>query len=282
MGYINDGANASRWHISTDSEFVPDFSMSAFCLDDTGDATIYFESSYLSPEIAGFYIAEPITDSSTSTVYSHVKVYENNTALYLYKYENKWMIGETIGGEACLSFVEDDAERAIDIVSKDWHFISTSEIGDSAWTFDTSSIISKGTFPELESVYQALREHRSIKSVPDKQQYISLRNGIPMPTMGLGTGGLQEGEQTTETIKTALGLGYRLFDLAREYNNERAFADVIKSHEVEGSVFRHEVFIESKVWPTELGYQPTTDAIHTSLVLLNTNYVDLYLLHWPM
>jgi Aldo/keto reductase family len=284
VGYVNDGADTSRWHTSTETGFVPDFSMGAFCLDHTGDATVYFESSHLSPEIAGFYVTEPTSSSSTSMVYSHVKVYESNPALYLYKYEDKWMIGETVGGESCLSFVEDDAETPSDIVSNDWRFVDLAAGGENGWIFDSSRIISKGSFPELQidNIHQALREHRSLKSIPDKQQYISLRNNIPMPTMGLGTGGLQPGEQTTETLTTALGLGYRLFDLAREYNNEKAFADVVRVHEAEGSVYRNEIFIESKVWPTELGYQPTTDAIHTSLELLNSNYIDLYLLHWPV
>jgi Aldo/keto reductase family len=284
VGYVNDGADTSRWHISTETEFVPDFTMGAFCLDDTGDGTVYFESSHLSPEIAGFYVTEPTSSTSTSMVYSHVKVYESNPALYLYKYEDKWMIGETVGGESCLSFVEDDAKTPSEIVSNDWRFVDLAAGGENGWIFDSSRIISKSSFPELQidNIHQALREHRSLKSIPDKQQYISLRNNIPMPTMGLGTGGLQPGEQTTETLTTALGLGYRLFDLAREYNNEKAFAEVVRAHEAEGSVYRNEIFIESKVWPTELGYQPTTDAIHTSLELLNSNYIDLYLLHWPV
>jgi diketogulonate reductase-like aldo/keto reductase len=78
-------------------------------------------------------------------------------------------------------------------------------------------------------------------------------------------------------------LGYRLFDLAREYNNEKTFADVVRLSEHDASLpSRDQLFIASKVWPTDLGVKPTSAAIETSLEHLNSNYVDQYLLHWPV
>ena len=78
-------------------------------------------------------------------------------------------------------------------------------------------------------------------------------------------------------------LGYRLFDLAREYNNELTLAEVVKAGASDENIpMRDELFIETKVWPTDLGFEPTTMAIEMSLEHLNSNYVDLYLLHWPL
>lgn len=104
----------------------------------------------------------------------------------------------------------------------------------------------------------------------------------------------------------ALTLGYRLFDLAREYENEdivpQALQRVAQLHNAQcelprgmrthpdacraetaqaGPVARDELFLQSKVWPTELGFEPTSAAIMTSLRVLQTNYIDQYMLHWP-
>lgn len=123
--------------------------------------------------------------------------------------------------------------------------------------------------------------------------------------VGLGTGGVYL-EDALDVFTDALSLGYRLFDLAREYGNEhvipqalqraqelqaaqceqpreeRDFPDACDSQAVGARpVQRRELFLQSKVWPTELGYEPTSAAIATSLRLLQSNYVDLYMLHWP-
>lgn len=283
---INDGADKSRWHVTTDDGFAPDDTMSVFCVDEAGDSTVYFESSHLTPAIAGFYISTETSNTSEPSIYAHVRSYsEYLPQMYLYKHANRWMIGEEVNQDQCMSFVVDDASTVQGIVSNNWHFMNISDPESEAhtWTIDYSTIITKNSIGESGSidVYEALREHRSLKVIPLEQQYINLRNKIPMPTMGLGTGGLYHGEETEVTLKTALTLGYRLFDLAREYSNERAFANVLAEAQAEGVVHRSEIFIESKVWPTELGFNATTDAIHHSLELLNSNYIDLYLLHWP-
>lgn len=285
MRSINDGADKSRWQVTSDDGFIPDETMSVFCIDEAGDSTVYFESSHLTPAIAGFYISTETSDTTEPSVYSHVRSYsEYLPQMYLYKHSDRWMIGEEVNQDKCMSFVIDDASTVHGILSNDWHFMNISDPESEAqtWTIDYSTIITKNTIVESASVdvYEALREHRSLKVIPTDQQYTNLRNKIPMPTMGLGTGGLYQ-EETEKTIKTAITLGYRLFDLAREYNNERVFATVLAEAQAEGEVHRSEIFIESKVWPTELGFNATTDAIHHSLELLNSNYIDLYLLHWP-
>jgi diketogulonate reductase-like aldo/keto reductase len=103
-----------------------------------------------------------------------------------------------------------------------------------------------------------------------------MSNGVPVPQMGLGTGGIYL-ELALEVFSTAVSLGYRMFDLAREYGNEHIIKLLLK----EGRVLRGEVFLATKVWPTELGFGPTTRAISTSLSDIHTTYIDLYMLHWP-
>lgn len=288
---INDGeAQTSRWKIAINDGWQIDSTMAAFCMDDVGDSTVYFDSSHLNPAIAGFYVATSEGSAYLPPTYSHIRQDKANyPSSYMYKMENKWMIGANIGVDSCFSFIEDDALTADAITSTDWRFPNATNVATDgvSWVIDTSSIISKRTFfdrPELRisNVYEAVREVRAIKSVPKNQKYISLRNNLPMPTMGLGTGGLYQGSETFKTLTSAMKLGYRLFDLAREYNNEKVFADVIASKNLDEELpYRDELFIETKVWPTDLGFIPTTDAIMTSLDHLDSNYVDLYLLHWP-
>lgn len=94
--------------------------------------------------------------------------------------------------------------------------------------------------------------------------------------IGLGTGGIYL-EDAHAVFTTALAQGYRLFDLAREYRNEHLLAEALAT----SGVPRSEVFLQTKVWPTQLGFQPTLRAISTSLQQLRTGYIDHYMLHWP-
>lgn len=94
--------------------------------------------------------------------------------------------------------------------------------------------------------------------------------------MGLGTGGIWA-EQAPEVFKDALQMGYRLFDLAREYRNEHIMGAALR----QSGVDRREVFLQTKVWPTQLGFEPTSRAIATSLRELGVAYIDHYMLHWP-
>jgi diketogulonate reductase-like aldo/keto reductase len=96
--------------------------------------------------------------------------------------------------------------------------------------------------------------------------------------VGLGTGGIPH-DRAPQVFSEALRLGYRLFDLAREYGNEPVAAQMLAGPGAAAD--RSKVFLQSKVWPTQLGFAPTTRALAASLRELRTTYIDQYMLHWP-
>lgn len=108
-------------------------------------------------------------------------------------------------------------------------------------------------------------------------EYVVLNNGVKMPIFGLGTFKVKDGTETIEAVKTALQIGYRHIDTAAVYGNEEGVGQGIK----ESGVPREEIFLVSKVWNTDQGYESTLKAFETSLSKLGTDYLDLYLIHWP-
>jgi diketogulonate reductase-like aldo/keto reductase len=100
---------------------------------------------------------------------------------------------------------------------------------------------------------------------------------MKMPKIGFGTWRLEEGEQTVRAVSQALKAGYRLIDTARLYGNEKSVGRAVNS----GIVPREEVFVTTKLWPNDFGYDHTLAAFEESLQKLLMDYVDLYLIHWP-
>ncbi len=103
-----------------------------------------------------------------------------------------------------------------------------------------------------------------------------LNNGLQMPMLGFGTNTLN-GETCIRCVSEAISVGYRLFDTATIYGNEKAVGDGIKLSGIE----RERLFITSKVWVDDSGYEKTKHAFETSLNKLSTHYLDLYLVHRP-
>lgn len=97
-----------------------------------------------------------------------------------------------------------------------------------------------------------------------------------MPVFGIGTFQMK-GSTCYDAIVTALRKGYRLIDTGRCYNNE---IDISKAIETTG-INRQDIFIINKIAPNEHGYTEAYDAVKTSLIKLNTSYIDLMLIHWP-
>ena len=106
---------------------------------------------------------------------------------------------------------------------------------------------------------------------------IKLNNKVAIPMLGFGTWEL-EGNSAYKPVKWALEEGYRLIDTAAIYNNEEFVGRAI----AESKISREELFITSKVWNSDQGYERTLKAFDTSLKKLRLEYLDLYLIHWPI
>ncbi|SEO81446.1 aldo/keto reductase [Paenibacillus sp. OV219] len=109
-----------------------------------------------------------------------------------------------------------------------------------------------------------------------------LNNGVAMPWLGLGVFKVEEGQELIDAVKEAIRFGYRSIDTAAIYNNERGVGQAIAEALTETPVSREELFITSKVWNADLGYESTLAAFETSLEKLGLDYLDLYLIHWPV
>ncbi|MEJ2250451.1 MAG: aldo/keto reductase [Candidatus Lokiarchaeota archaeon] len=105
---------------------------------------------------------------------------------------------------------------------------------------------------------------------------VELNNGIKMPYFGLGTW-KNKGKSVIDSVKWALDIGYRMIDTATLYGNEKEIGKAISS----SNIPREEIFITSKVWDSDQGYEKTKIAFRRSLKALQTDYLDLYLIHWP-
>lgn len=99
-----------------------------------------------------------------------------------------------------------------------------------------------------------------------------------MPIVGLGVFKMTNKDETIQAISTALQLGYRAIDTAALYYNEAEVGEAIRH----SGVARDEIFVTTKVWNSDQGYDNTLRAFETSLKKLNMDYVDLYLTHWPV
>ncbi|MFI8378698.1 aldo/keto reductase [Leeuwenhoekiella sp. NPDC079379] len=106
----------------------------------------------------------------------------------------------------------------------------------------------------------------------------NLHNGYKMPYIGLGVYKADDGEEVINAVKWALEAGYRHIDTAKAYDNEEGVGIAIK----ESKIDRKDIFLTSKVWNSDQGYDETIQAFNDSLKRLDTDYLDLYLIHWPV
>ncbi len=105
-----------------------------------------------------------------------------------------------------------------------------------------------------------------------------LRNGIEIPKLGLGVLKAKDGAEVEQAVVAALKNGYRLIDTAAVYGNESGVGRALKK----SGVPREEIFLTTKVWNSDQGYEQTLAAFERSLKKLQTSYIDLYLIHWPV
>ncbi len=107
------------------------------------------------------------------------------------------------------------------------------------------------------------------------QTYITLNNGTKIPQFGMGVFMVPEGEETKKACLDALKMGYRHIDTAHAYQNERSVGAAVR----ESGIPREEIWVTSKLWPSEYGEGRTMDGIDKMLKRLGTGYIDLLLLH---
>lgn len=114
------------------------------------------------------------------------------------------------------------------------------------------------------------------------QDTTTLHNGVKMPWFGLGVFKVEEGPELVNAVKFAIKHGYRSIDTAAIYENEGGVGQAILEGIEEAGISREDLFITSKVWNSDLGYESTIAAYNTSLKKLGLSYLDLYLIHWPV
>ena len=106
-------------------------------------------------------------------------------------------------------------------------------------------------------------------------EYVTLNNGIQMPKVGFGVYQIQDQKQCVQVVLDAIEAGYRLIDTAQSYGNEEAVGKAIR----QASVDRNELFITTKVWISNYGYEKTKASVEESLRKMQLDYFDLVLLH---
>ncbi|WP_281538836.1 aldo/keto reductase [Romboutsia timonensis] len=109
------------------------------------------------------------------------------------------------------------------------------------------------------------------------EKFMLLINGVKIPSIGFGTYKSGDDEETAKIIKNALNLGYKMIDTASFYNNEVGIGNGIKESDID----RKDIFIVTKLWNDDHGYDNTIEAFNKSLNNLQVDYIDLYLIHWP-
>lgn len=106
----------------------------------------------------------------------------------------------------------------------------------------------------------------------------TLNNGVLMPVLGLGVYKAKDGLEVIESVQHALEAGYRHVDTASFYKNEKGVGEAIRT----SAIPREEVFVTTKVWNDDQGFEQTLAAFDRSLEELGMDYADLYLIHWPV
>lgn len=117
-----------------------------------------------------------------------------------------------------------------------------------------------------------------MKNITNLQGTFTLNNGVKMPYFGLGVYLSKDGQEVINAVKWALDAGYRHIDTAAIYKNEEGVGQGIQ----ESSVDRKDIFVVSKVWNSDQGYEQTLKAFDDSLERLGLDDLDLYLIHWPV
>ena len=110
------------------------------------------------------------------------------------------------------------------------------------------------------------------------QLHMKMNDGYEIPVVGLGTWKSEPGNATYQAVLDSINAGYRHIDTARAYDNESDVGRAVK----DTNVAREELFITTKLWNKDQGYDTALEACEKSLARLGCDYIDLYLIHWPL
>ena len=110
------------------------------------------------------------------------------------------------------------------------------------------------------------------------QLYMTMNDGHKIPVVGLGTWKSEPGSATYNAVLDSIKAGYRHIDTARAYDNESDVGRAVK----DSDIVRNELFITTKLWNKDQGYDTAIEACEKSLTRLGCDYIDLYLIHWPL
>lgn len=118
--------------------------------------------------------------------------------------------------------------------------------------------------------------------IKNLQDTVTLHNGVKMPGFGLGVFKVEEGQELVAAVKAAIRHGYRSIDTAAVYQNEAGVGTAIREALEESLVKREELFVTSKLWNADQGYDSALAAFDATMDKLGLDYLDLYLIHWPV
>jgi diketogulonate reductase-like aldo/keto reductase len=113
--------------------------------------------------------------------------------------------------------------------------------------------------------------------ITDIRGSVALANGVQMPCLGAGTYLIDDDDEAARVVGDALAAGYRLIDTAAFYDNEKGVGRAIRA----SGLPRKDIFITSKVWNSDQGFDSTLRAFEAGMQRLQTKFLDLYLIHWP-
>ena len=111
----------------------------------------------------------------------------------------------------------------------------------------------------------------------DIMQNVVLNNGVQMPKLGFGVFQIADPAECERSVRDAIDVGYRLIDTAASYENEESVGNAIK----QSGIAREDLFITTKLWIADTGYENTKAAFDRSMRRLQLNYLDLFLIHQP-
>ena len=266
---LHNDLDKSYWRIFDDAGWVNDATFTVTCGDlesSTLNSALYLSSSKLVPELSGFY---------TEISYNLFAMANGNLFLYRHVRPDSsvlWIVGDSPGEEAGLACVSDDAQRPGKI-SKDgsWFFAI-----NGSWVEDEAKLVFGN---RILGLYERHIKTKKVQYFPDGLAFYFLRNNLPIPAMGLGTDGMTTPAQS---IMKALRRNYRMLDTSQIAGTEGIIGRIFVSHFLDTTFpTREEVFLVSKVWPTDFGFEPTQAAVSLSLSEMHTDHIDLYLLQYP-